>query len=169
MKEERSHPDPVYGIGMRALLPHCPGRASSPGNQAVLSVSSPAEKKGKAKYMCPKNAAGGSVLETVHISPLPTLRRGYVWRLREARMEAARAWTLWRDLHLAAWEARTRWPTRDDLRTAYHRPVCAPQSDAPDDLPPIPGHNQDHAVTAPDQPPGPLPVQDRCYHPLRLP
>jgi hypothetical protein len=41
-------------------------------------------------------------METVRIFPLATLRTGYARRLREARTEAARVWTLCRDLHLAA-------------------------------------------------------------------
>ena len=58
------------------------------------------------------------VMETVYIYPLATLRKGYARRLREARMEVARVWTLCRDLHLAARQAHTRWPTRDDLQQA---------------------------------------------------
>ena len=57
-------------------------------------------------------------METVHIYPLPTLRKGYARRLREARMEAARVWALCRDLHLAARQAHTRWPTREELQQA---------------------------------------------------
>jgi hypothetical protein len=41
-------------------------------------------------------------METVRIYPLATLRKGYARCLREARLEAARVWTLCRDLHLAA-------------------------------------------------------------------
>ena len=57
-------------------------------------------------------------METAYIYPLATLRKGYARRLREARMEVARVWTLCRDLHLAARQAHTRWPTRDDLQQA---------------------------------------------------
>ena len=47
-------------------------------------------------------------METVRIYLLPPLRNGYARCLREARMEAARVWTLCRDLHLAARRAHTR-------------------------------------------------------------
>ena len=57
-------------------------------------------------------------METVRIYPLPTLRKGYARRLREARMEAARVWTVCRDLHLAARQAHTRWPHEADLQAA---------------------------------------------------
>jgi putative transposase len=57
-------------------------------------------------------------METVRIYPLPTLLPGYVRRLHEARIEAARVWTVCRDLHLAARKAHTCWPTRDDLQHA---------------------------------------------------
>ncbi|HEY7126397.1 MAG TPA: transposase [Ktedonobacterales bacterium] len=57
-------------------------------------------------------------METVHIYPLPRLRRGYAMRLREARLEAARVWNVCRDLHLAARQQHTRWPKRDDLQKA---------------------------------------------------
>ena len=57
-------------------------------------------------------------METVRIYPLPTLRKGYAQRLREARMEAARVWTVCRDLHLAARQAQTRWPKEADLQQA---------------------------------------------------
>jgi putative transposase len=57
-------------------------------------------------------------METVHIYPLPKLRRGYATRLREARIEAAQVWNVCRDLHLAARQQHTRWPKRDDLQKA---------------------------------------------------
>jgi putative transposase len=57
-------------------------------------------------------------MATVRIYALPTLRRGYARRLREARMEAARVWTQCRDLHLAARQAHTRWPREADLQAA---------------------------------------------------
>ena len=39
-------------------------------------------------------------------------------RLRAAQMEAARVWTLCREMHLSARTERTRWPHRDELRKA---------------------------------------------------
>src|SRR5690348_5953234 len=57
-------------------------------------------------------------METVRIYRLPGLRRRYQARLRAAQMEAARVWTLCRDLHLAARTERTSWPNRDDLQKA---------------------------------------------------
>src|SRR5215467_8833390 len=58
------------------------------------------------------------MIETVRIYPLPTLRKGYARCLREARMEAARVWTLCRDLHLSARQQHTRWPNREELQQA---------------------------------------------------
>ena len=63
-------------------------------------------------------------METVRIYPLPTLRRGYARRLREARLEAARVWTRCRDLHLAARTAHTRWPREADLQAATRGPFA---------------------------------------------
>lgn len=57
-------------------------------------------------------------METVRIYRLATLRTGYRTRLREAQREAARVWTLCRDLHLAARQQHTRWPNRDELQQA---------------------------------------------------
>src|ERR1051326_8958555 len=57
-------------------------------------------------------------METVRIFPLPTLRKGYARRLREARMEAARVWTLCRDVHLAARKDHTSWPREAELQAA---------------------------------------------------
>jgi putative transposase len=57
-------------------------------------------------------------METVRIYRLIGLRPQYQARLRSAQMEAARVWTLCRDLHLTARTARTRWPNRDDLQQA---------------------------------------------------
>ena len=63
-------------------------------------------------------------METVRIFPLPTLRRGYARRLREARLEAARVWTLCRDLHLAARKDHARWPHEADLQAATKGPFA---------------------------------------------
>ena len=63
-------------------------------------------------------------METVRIYPLPTLRRGYARRLREARLEAARVWTRCRDLHLAARKAHARWPREADLQAATRGPFA---------------------------------------------
>jgi putative transposase len=57
-------------------------------------------------------------METVRIYRLTGLRPRYQARLRAAQMEAARVWTLCRDLHVAARTVRTRWPNRDDLQQA---------------------------------------------------
>jgi putative transposase len=57
-------------------------------------------------------------METVHIYPLPTLRPSLRRRLYQAQREAARVWTVCRDLHLAARRLRTRWPDREDLQQA---------------------------------------------------
>jgi putative transposase len=57
-------------------------------------------------------------METVHIYPLCTLRPGYARQLGDARREAARVWTQCRDLHLAARQAHTRWPTERDFQAA---------------------------------------------------
>ena len=61
---------------------------------------------------------GAPVMETVRIFALARLRPSLQRRLYEAQQEAARVWTLCRDLHLAARCARTRWPTRDELQQA---------------------------------------------------
>src|SRR5215475_2756995 len=58
------------------------------------------------------------VMETVCISPLATLRPSLRRRLYEAQQEAARVWTVCRDLHLAARQQHTRWPDRDELQQA---------------------------------------------------
>jgi hypothetical protein len=47
-------------------------------------------------------------METVQISRRPKLRQGEATRLREARLEAARVWTLCRDLPQAARKPHTR-------------------------------------------------------------
>ena len=57
-------------------------------------------------------------METVRIYRLTGLRPRYQAHLRAAQMEAARVWTLCRDLHLTARTERTRWPNRDDLQHA---------------------------------------------------
>ncbi len=57
-------------------------------------------------------------METVRIYPLTGMRPRLQRRLYEAEQEAARVWTVCRDLHLAARQYHTRWPTRDDLQQA---------------------------------------------------
>ena len=57
-------------------------------------------------------------METVRIYPLAGLRPRLRTRLYEAQQEAARVWTLCRDLHLAARQQHTRWPDRDDFQHA---------------------------------------------------
>jgi putative transposase len=57
-------------------------------------------------------------METVRIYRLATLRKGYRARLRDAQVEAARVWTLCRDMHLSARQHHTRWPNRDQLQQA---------------------------------------------------
>ncbi len=57
-------------------------------------------------------------MEMVSIYPLATLRRSVRRRLYEAQQEAARVWSLCRDLHLAARQQHTRWPDRDELQQA---------------------------------------------------
>jgi putative transposase len=57
-------------------------------------------------------------MQTVHIYPLPRLRKGYAASLREAHKEAARLWNVCRDLHLAARKVHTRWPDLNDLHQA---------------------------------------------------
>ncbi len=57
-------------------------------------------------------------METVHIYPLTTLSPSLQRRLYAAQREAARVWTVCRDLHLAARRQHTRWPDRDDLQQA---------------------------------------------------
>ena len=57
-------------------------------------------------------------METVRIYRLDHLPRVLAARLRDAQMEAARVWTLCRDLHQAARHHRLPWPTRDNLQKA---------------------------------------------------
>ena len=57
-------------------------------------------------------------METVRILVLAGMRPGLQRRLYEAQQEAARVWTLCRDLHLAARQQHTRWPAREDLQQA---------------------------------------------------
>ncbi|HLW03215.1 MAG TPA: transposase [Ktedonobacterales bacterium] len=57
-------------------------------------------------------------METVRIYRLAGLRPGFQTRLREAQMEAARVWTLCRDIHLSARQQHARWPNRDELQQA---------------------------------------------------
>ena len=57
-------------------------------------------------------------METVRILVLAGMRPGLQRRLYQAQQEAARVWTLCRDLHLAARQHHTRWPDRDDLQQA---------------------------------------------------
>ena len=57
-------------------------------------------------------------METISIYLLPTLPSSLRRRLYAAQHEAARVWTLCRDLHLAARQQHTRWPDRGDLQQA---------------------------------------------------
>jgi putative transposase len=57
-------------------------------------------------------------METVRIYPLTGLRPRLRKRLYEAQQEAARVWTMCRDLHLVARQQHTHWPERDDLQQA---------------------------------------------------
>ena len=95
-------------------------------------------------------------METVRIYPLPTLRRGYARRLREARLEAARVWTRCRDLHLAARQAHTRWPREADLQAATKGQFALHSQTVQTDLPYLSGQHRDDAGTAQDQPHDPL-------------
>ena len=72
-------------------------------------------------------------METVRILVLAGMRPRLQRRLYEAQQEAARVWTVCRDLHLAARQHHTRWPDRDDLRAGHQRPVCPAQPDRADD------------------------------------
>ena len=87
-------------------------------------------------------------METVRILVLAGMRPGLQRRLYEAQQEAARVWTLCRDLHLAARQHHTRWPDRDDLHAGHQRPVCPAQPDRADGLPPVPGQCGDGSRTA---------------------
>ena len=55
-------------------------------------------------------------METVRIYRLDHLPRALAARLRDAQMEAARVWTLCRDLHQTARYHQLPWLTRDDLQ-----------------------------------------------------
>ena len=57
-------------------------------------------------------------MEMVHIYPLPTLRPSLRRRIYQAQQEAARVWTLCRDVHLIARQQHTRWPDRDEFQQA---------------------------------------------------
>ncbi|MGO8947179.1 MAG: RNA-guided endonuclease InsQ/TnpB family protein [Ktedonobacterales bacterium] len=57
-------------------------------------------------------------METVSIYPLTTLRPSLRRRLYQAQREAARVWTMCRDLHLAARQQHTPWPDREELQYA---------------------------------------------------
>jgi putative transposase len=57
-------------------------------------------------------------VETVRIYRLTGLSPRYRSRVRAAQMEAARVWTLCRDLHLAARRDHSSWPNREDLQLA---------------------------------------------------
>ena len=57
-------------------------------------------------------------METVRIFMLAGMRPRLQRRLYEAQQEAARVWTVCRDLHLVARQQHTRWPDRDDLQQA---------------------------------------------------
>ena len=107
-------------------------------------------------------------METVHIYPLATLRPSLRRRLYEAQQEAARVWTVCRDLHLAARQHHTRWPDRDDLHAGHQRAVCPPQPDRPDGLPPVPGQCGHRPRTAPNQSQDPLPLQGQALLPVVL-
>jgi putative transposase len=56
------------------------------------------------------------LMETIHIYPLPTLSPSLQRRLFQAQREAARVWTVCRNLHLVARQQHARWPGRDDLQ-----------------------------------------------------
>jgi putative transposase len=57
-------------------------------------------------------------METVHIYRLTELHPRSWTQLRAAQMEAARVWTLCRDLHISARRQHTAWPTQDDFHQA---------------------------------------------------
>ncbi len=60
----------------------------------------------------------GEPMETVRIYSLTGLRPRCRARLRAAQMEAAQVWTLCRDLHLAARQQHTPWPSKADFHQA---------------------------------------------------
>ncbi len=57
-------------------------------------------------------------MEMVRIYRLTGVRPRCRARLRAAQMEAAQVWTLCRDMHLAARQQRTSWPTQGDFHQA---------------------------------------------------
>ena len=57
-------------------------------------------------------------MEPVRIYRLTGVRLRYWAWLRAAQMEAAQVWILCRDLHLAARQQHTPWPTQDDFHQA---------------------------------------------------
>ncbi|MBI3961779.1 MAG: transposase [Deinococcus sp.] len=57
-------------------------------------------------------------METVRICRLGNLPPSLFRRLYDAQVEAARVWSLCRDIHLEARRQGTRWPNRDDLQKA---------------------------------------------------
>ncbi len=60
-------------------------------------------------------------METVYIYQLTRLSPSLIRRIREASMEAAKVWTLCRDMHLYARQNRLPWPTRKDFQKATKR------------------------------------------------
>ncbi len=59
-------------------------------------------------------------MKTIRIYRLPNISQKVRNRIREGQMEAAKAWTVCRDLHLKARQERTRWPDRDVLQKAVN-------------------------------------------------
>src|SRR6266496_2250801 len=100
---------PMIHSGKRNMPLDCLQRIHTPSRGAILACM---------ERMCYPTRAEGDIMETVRIYRLDHLPRVLAARLRDAQMEAARVWTMCRDLHQAARHHQLPWPTRDDLQKA---------------------------------------------------
>jgi putative transposase len=84
----------------------------------MFPFSCPAQRREERNFCLVVDTVEKRVMETVHIYPLATLCPSLQRRLYEAQQEAARVWTVCRDLHLTARQQHSHWPDRHELQQA---------------------------------------------------
>ena len=117
-KDRRENSHPFQGMGMKAPLLHQHNDGVHHLAAAFTVFLPNTKKRVREVIVCAVRVSESPVMETVRIFALAGLRPSLQRRLFEAQQEAARVWTVCRDLHLAARQQHTRWPTRDALQQA---------------------------------------------------
>ena len=105
-----------------------------------------------------KRQMTGKLMETVRIYRLTGLRPRYRARLRTAQMEAAKVWTLCRDMHLMP-AGSAAMAGGEGPRGRHQRPVCPVQPDHPGDLSRLSGQHRGDTRTAKKESEDSLPLQ----------